>query len=281
MNRHKCFLVFALLIGTFPAAAHDFWIQPEQYWSQADVEVPITLQVGHGAERQRSQIRSNRIASFVAVAPDGTVDDMRARLQLRGAQDDGRLHFREPGTYLVVLQTDDRGRSALPAHRFNEYARAEGLTGALQQRERAGQLTSQAAESYRRVSKAIVQVGAVDVNRQAHVTTPLGLPLEIVPERSPYAEPLTGELPVRVFFEGQPLAGALVKLTQLDHDAEPVEMRRTDGAGRATFSAPGNGKWLLNVVWTQPAASLAEVDFVTVFSSLSFGFAAEPTPISP
>ncbi|HEY0687042.1 MAG TPA: DUF4198 domain-containing protein [Steroidobacter sp.] len=281
MNKHKVFALLMAMGCALPAAAHDFWIQPQQYWSQPDAAIPITLQVGHGSERQRSQIRSNRIASLFAVAPDGTMEDMRASLRLRGLQDDGHLHFSVPGTYLVVLQTDDRGRSALPAHRFNEYARAEGLTGALEQRERTGQMSSQAAESYRRVSKAIVQVGAVEMNRQAHVTTPLGLPLEIVPERSPYAEPLAGELPVRVFFEGQPLAGALVKLTQLEHDAAPVEMRRTDSSGRASFSARGRGAWLLNVVWTKPAAASAEVDFETTFSSLSFGFVSERTAHAP
>jgi uncharacterized GH25 family protein len=103
------------------------------------------------------------------------------------------------------------------------------------------------------------------------VTTPLGLPLEIVPERNPYAA-LDGKLPVRVFFEGQPLAGALVKLTRLEHDNEPVEERQTDQSGRASFSVSPSGTWLLNVVWTQPVTAPSEVDFDTTFSSLTFGF---------
>jgi len=34
----------------------------------------------------------------------------------------------------VVLETDDRAQSHLPAIRFNDYLRAEGLTAALEQR---------------------------------------------------------------------------------------------------------------------------------------------------
>lgn len=271
---HRYTFRAALLAGmvlTAPADAHDFWIQPQAYWSQTDASIPITLQVGHGAERQRSQIRSSRIARVVAVAPDGSTQDLRPDLQLRGASDDGHLHVVTPGTYVVVLETDNRGRSALPAQRFNKYAQDEGLTPALDYRQRTGKMAVDAAESYRRVTKAIVQVGTVDARSESHITTPLGLALEIVPERNPYATS-GSDLPVRVFFEGQPLAGALVKLTRLEHDDAPAEERRTDSSGRASFSLTPSGTWLLNVVWTKPVAAPSEVDFDTTFSSLTFGF---------
>lgn len=269
MNAFGPVLLIGVMIAA-PVSAHDFWIQPLQYWSQPQASVPITLQVGHGAERQRSQIRSSRIARFVAIAPDGTSQDVRSELRLRGASDDGQLRFDAPGAHVIVLETDNGGRSALPAHRFNDYARDEGLTPALEYRERTATLTADTAESYRRVSKAIVQNGSIDPQSQEHVTTPLGLTLEIVPERNPYAG---GEdLPVRVFFEGQPLAGALVKLTRLEHDDAPLAERKTDSSGRASFPLTASGTWLLNVVWTKPAPAPADVDFDTTFSSLTFGF---------
>ncbi|WP_161965799.1 DUF4198 domain-containing protein [Steroidobacter cummioxidans] len=264
-------MFLALVICASAAHAHDFWIQPAAYWSDADASIPITLQVGHGAQRQRSQIRSNRIARLVAFAPDGAARDVRSDLQLRGANDDGRLRFVAPGTYVVALETDNRGRSALPAQRFNKYAQDEGLTPALEHRQRTSKMAADAAESYRRVTKAIVQVGTVAAQSAGNVTTPLGLPLEIVPERNPYAAP-GGDLPVRVFFDGEPLAGALVKLTRLEHDDAPVEERRTDQAGRASFSVLPSGTWLLNVVWTRPVTAPSDVDFDTTFSSLTFGF---------
>lgn len=271
---YRCIVTAALLAGMTlipPANAHDFWIQPQSYWSQTNTPVPITLQVGHGAERQRSQIRSSRIVRVVAFAPDGTAHDMHEDLHLRGASDDGQLQFKTSGTYVVVLETDNRGRSALPAQRFNEYAQDEGLTAALDHRQRTGKMATDTAESYRRVTKAIVQVGPMQAHTEAHITSPLGLPLEIVLERNPYAT--TGnELPVRVYFEGQPLPGALVKLTRLEQDDAPVEERRTDSSGRASFSPTRAGRWLLNVVWSRPVPPPSDVDFDTTFSSLTFGF---------
>jgi uncharacterized GH25 family protein len=274
MKRAAAFALAVAWIGS--AHAHDFWIQPAQYWAPPDASIPVTLQVGHGLEQQRSQIRQKRIARFAMVTPDGAAIDALADLHLGGSAEDGRLQFQAAGTYVVALETDNRGRSALSAERFNEYVRTEGLTGALEQRERTDRMKAGASESYRRVTKALVQIGTVEALSQSHVTAPLGLPLEIVPERSPYAAPRANDLPVRVIFEGQPLAGALIKLTQLEHDGAPLEVQRTDSSGRASFRLPQRGTWLLNVVWTKPVASASEVDFETTFSSLSFGFPAEP-----
>ena len=120
-----------------PAGAHDFWVQPGSYRIAPDATVPITLQVGHGPFRQRSPLQLGRITRFEAVTPGGAAVDLRSNLHLGRPTDDGELQFREPGTYLVVLETDNRAQSHLPAIRFNDYLRAEGLTAVLEQRERA------------------------------------------------------------------------------------------------------------------------------------------------
>jgi len=107
---------------------------------------------------------------------------------------------------------------------------------------------------------------------RSQVTEPVGLPLEIVPEVNPYRTPQPANFPVRVFYEGHPLSGALVKLTDLRKDASPYEAHLTDSGGHATFEMPRAGSWLLNVIWTKPLSAADETDFETVFSSLSFGF---------
>lgn len=132
-------------------------------------------------------------------------------------------------------------------------------------------MAADGAENYGRQAKSIVQVGPPGTGSLAQVTKPLGLPLEIVPEQSPYTEPRPAIFPVRVIFEGRPLAGALVKLTNLEHDAAPLEMHLTDQAGRASFTLPRDGTWLRNVIWTKPLPSSRDTDFETIFSSLSFG----------
>jgi len=267
--------LFALLWGVCWAhsvPAHDFWVQPNEYWLTPEEVTPMTLQVGHGPFRQRSPIRLSRVTRFVAVAPDGGTIDLRDRLHLGGEKTDGDLRLRAPGAYVLVFETDAQAQSHLPAIRFNDYLEVEGLTSALEQRERTHRMDADGSENYSRRAKSIVQVGPPGAGSQAQVTRPVGLPLEIVPEQSPYAEPRPTTLPVRVIYEGRPLAGALIKLTNLEHDAEPLETHRTDRDGRASFIMPKGGTWLLNVIWTKPLPSSRDTDFETVFSSLSFGF---------
>jgi uncharacterized GH25 family protein len=174
-----------------------------------------------------------------------------------------------------VLQTDNRAQTHLPSIRFNDYLKAEGLTPALEQRARRHQMDADGSERYSRCAKSILQVGPPAAGSQGQVSKPVGLPLEIVPDVNPYGMPRSATLPVRVIYAGRPLAGALVKLTNLKDDASPFEVHLTDHDGRASFAMPNSGAWLLNVIWTRPLPRSDEADFETVFSSLSFGFPSD------
>jgi uncharacterized GH25 family protein len=271
LRRGSATLVIALAAGS-PVHAHDFWLQPDAFWASSNADIPLSLQVGHGTFRQRSPIPARRITQFQAVTPDGATVDLRSRLTLGSATGDGDLQFPESGQYILVFQTDHEAQTHLPSIRFNDYLRSEGLTPALQERARSKHMEKDGSERYSRCAKSVLQVGPVNAQSQDHLTRPVGLPLEIVPEADPYSSPAPSTLPVRVLYQGQPLAGALVKMTDLKNDASPYELHLTDQTGRARFSMPHSGTWLLNVIWTRALPPTEEVDFETTFSSLSFGF---------
>jgi uncharacterized GH25 family protein len=286
-NGRPCFASLIALVlqlcGATPVVAHDFWLQPSGYWLAPNAAASMTLQVGHGPFRQRSPISLSRITRFSMITPEGAVVDLRGHLHPGGESGDGDMHFQSPGAYALVLETDDRAESHLPALRFNDYLNVEGITPALKQRARTHRTDADGSERYSRRAKAIVQIGPAGAGPQSQVTKPLGLPLEIVPEQSPYAEPQSDSLPVRVLYEGRPLSGALVKLTNLEHDTVTFEMHLTDRNGHTSFTLPRSGTWLLNVIWTKPLPGSRDTDFETIFSSLSFGFPAihPASPLRP
>jgi uncharacterized GH25 family protein len=273
MTLRRAISLMGLLLctRTSPAAAHDFWLEPREYSLASGALTPLTIQVGHGAFRQRSPIPARRITRFQAIAPDGALVDLRGGLRLGQAAEDGSFRLGALGTYVLVLQTDDRAQAHLPAMRFNDYLKVEGLTAALDQRTQLHMMDANGSERYSRCAKSIVLVGPPGTVSGSQVSEPVGLPLEIVPEVDPYRVPRSASLPVRVIYAGRPLSGALVKLTDLGNDATPLEVHLTDRAGRATFTVPGPGRWLLNVIWTKALPAWEETDFETVFSSLSFG----------
>ncbi|MBW3617797.1 MAG: DUF4198 domain-containing protein [Proteobacteria bacterium] len=260
-------LLFASWAAT--AAAHDLWLQPQRFWAPVRTSVPVAILVGHGADRAPWGVAADRVVMLKDVGPTGT-SDLMSGLKGRVAAEIPGLSFGAPGVHIIAMQSI-HSASELPAVRFNNYLQEEGLTPALAIRSRARATNAAGREIYSRRAKALVQVGPPG-SPQPHVTRPIGLTLEIVPERNPYAPGPSNALPVRVFYEGRLLPGALVKLTNLDADAKPVAMRRTDAAGRAVFTPPRTGSWLLNVVWTKPIKGDRRGDFDTTFSSLTWGF---------
>lgn len=253
-----------------PVPAHDFWVQPQSFWISPNSTVITSLQVGHGPDRERWAASADRVSAFYSVGPNGRVDH-RAALRAGSMEQDHVLRLSGAGAHVLALQTS-HARSELPGLRFTTYLKDEGLTPALELRARTGATDRPGREIYSRRAKAIIQVGPPSNQPQPQVTRPLGLSLEIVPMIDPYRSGAGGEIPVRVLYEGRPLAGALVKLNNLDFDGHPLAEVRTDAAGQATFRVPRTGSWQLNVIWTKPLRGDPRADFDTTFSSLTLGF---------
>jgi uncharacterized GH25 family protein len=261
-------LILALsLSGT--AQAHDFWLQPQSWQTAPGRPLPVLVEVGHGGDRERWAAGSDRLLVLRELGAGGAVD-LRPLFKPGGKVPHLTRTFRREGLHVLSLVSNN-AVSDLPAIRFNDYLKEEGLTPAIEARTRSGKMNTNGRELYSRRAKTLVQVGRPSATDNALATRPLGLTLEIVPLRNPYSLGTDHVLPVQVLFEGRPVSGALVKLTNLEFDAKPLKMVRTDGAGRASFQVPRTGSWLLNVVWTKPDAT-RKADFLTTFSSLTFGY---------
>lgn len=251
-----------------PALAHDFWLQPAVFALSAPNRVPIVMYVGHGADRGRWGVAPDKVIQFRSLGPDGLVDRV-PNLTMGSPEFDAIVPLTRPGAYVFGLQSAS-SPSRLPYLRFNDYVVEEGITPIAADRKRRGTMRQEGRELYSRRAKAIVQVGPIDRASIARATRPLNLRLEIVPERHPMALGPAKVLPVRVLYDGRPLAGALVKITDLGADAKPADMTRTDAQGRARFAIRRAGAWQINVVWASRLNGRRDADYATTFSSLTF-----------
>jgi uncharacterized GH25 family protein len=259
----------SLALVATSTTAHDFWLQPDIFVTVAGQSVPFTIQVGHGDDRERWAIDPARILMMKMVGPDGTVD-LRPTLGNTGDDADISPVFSTKGLYVVAVETN-HAVSDLPAEQFTEYAKTEGLTPALNHRFLNKTTANNGREIYSRRAKSLIRVGPNVGPADPRATRAIGLTLEIVPERDPYVLGKSRNLPVHVLFEGKRLAGATVKLTNLESDEKPISVKKTDKTGRATFRIPESGTWLMNVVWTKPISGRPNADFDTIFSSVTFG----------
>ena len=261
-----------LAIAAAPLVAHDFWIQPLRFQTAVGQPFPATFLVGHAAFRQRWDLGADHILLLNDFFGSSR-RDVRADLKPIGGATDLVTRFDTPGLHVLAMQSTF-ALSDLPAIRFNDYAKAEGLALVIAARQQAGATGSNGRERYSRRAKALVQVGVQSTANTQIATRAIGLKLEIVPERNPYALDATRMLPVRVMYKGRRLPGATVKLTSLEFDAKPLASAKTDRNGHASVKVPPVGDWLVNVIWSEPVTGDPKADFDTTFSSLTFGYDA-------
>ena len=262
-------LTLSLALVAAPVVAHDFWLQPTLFQIAPNAPLGAVFLVGHAALRERWN-NNDRIIVMNDYAA-GRVTDLRR--DLRTGEVDLSTRLAAPGVHVLGMQSSF-AFSELPAIRFDDYAKVEGLALISAARQRLGTNAGAGRERYSRRAKSLIEVGTQTPANQRFATRPIGLKLEIVPDRNPYALDASRMLPVHVLYNGRRLANATVKLTDLGNDAKPVAMAVTDRAGRARFRIPADGKWLLNVVWGEPVTGNPRFDFDTTFSSLTFGYPA-------
>ncbi len=226
--------VLALPLAASLAAAHDLWLIPPE---TATAGAPVVLLANVGMDFPHSE-HAHDTAGYprrLLILPDGGA----GKLEPAGKQDkSGLLRFQaaKPGVYVAAVQTQPR-LLKLSAADFNAYLVADGLPHVYRQRVKDGTLDKPAVERYSKSPKVLVQVGQGGGGDPCRV---LGLPLEIVPLRSPFALKPGEALPVRVLFQGKPLSEANVGW-QGPGDGTARGYVRTDthGAALVPVARPG------------------------------------------
>lgn len=255
----------ALVELSFPVTAHDFWLQPTAFRLQPGQIAEITPMIGHGHDRQQWRGDPRRIIKLVSRSQAETTDHYPSSLPLRSGESI-RVAYQEAGVHVLGLATDS-ARSELPAERFTKYLRAEGLDLLLADRGARGEEERPGREIYSRCAKLILEVTGAE-SRNGSIVRNLGLKLEIVPEGDPRKAGQATS--VRVYYEGKPLAGALVKLRRLEADEGQYSAFTTDVGGRILVNGQSPGIWQLNVIWSKRLEQHVWAEFETTFSSLTF-----------
>jgi uncharacterized GH25 family protein len=270
MHRFRRFLGAFALFASTPLLAHDFWIEPESFRPQPKAALKVALKVGDFALGDELPRNDARILDFSLRGPE-----QRAAIVGRdGALPAGVVRPQSEGLHVLGYRSN-HAFVELDGPKFEEYLREKGLDRVLSQRAAAGESGAKVRELYSRCAKALVQVGAGGPQEFALM---LDYPLEILPERNPcdlFAQrDAAAALPVRVFFQGEPLAGALLgalELAPADRATNKTPLlARTDAEGRARIELPRSGRWMLAVVHMERAPDRKAADWESFWASLTF-----------
>jgi uncharacterized GH25 family protein len=252
------------LAASASLSAHDFWIEPTGFAADLGRVVGVKLRVGddfHGDAVPRSD---QLIDAFVVVDANGR----RQVVGRDGADPAGLLRVTAPG--LMVIGYHSRPSPVtLPAAKFAQYLKEEGLETVLAARERNGASARDGREIFSRSAKSLVRSGAMTPGAGDRA---LGFPIELVAERNPY-EMRTGDaLPVRLTYRGVALAGAQVVAYNQRSPYHKL-IARSDRDGRASFKIDEPGPWLVKAVHMVPAPAGAHADWESFWASLTFEMA--------
>jgi uncharacterized GH25 family protein len=245
--------------------AHNFWIEPSTLTPAPGQRLAVRLRVGVELKGDPVPRDPALMKRFLAAGPSGDSPVPG----VPNTEPAGFEAFAVPGLYTIVY---DSGRSPLEldAAKLEEYLKDEGLERISALRARQGKSAAGTREVFSRCAKALLNVG--NGGSGPGFDRIFNQRLELVAEKNPYALAGGGELPVRLLYEGKPLAGALVMALQRDRPDKVTA--RTDAKGRVTLKLDRPGFWLIKAVHMIPAPPDAGADWESFWASLTFALPA-------
>ncbi len=254
------------LMAATTAASHDFWIEPAGFAPAPGQAIPVRLLVGERLVGEPvGRPAPGNMHRFVVADANG---DASATLPGNtGADPAGYLRLARPGAYVVGFHGKPNPVE-LPAAKFSAYLADEGLDAVIATRAERGETDSPVKEIFSRCAKALIVAGPLPEGIQQADRT-LGFPLELVAERAPWLLRAGDALPVRLLYEGRPLAGALVVARHRADPNNPVKVR-SDAEGRALLPLPRDGAWMVKAVHMRPAPAGSGADWASLWASLAF-----------
>ncbi len=251
----------AIALSRAPVFAHDMWIAPTTFSPEPGQIVGVRLRVGQ-------DLLGDPLPRDPALINQFVVEDAAGRKPVYGrdgADPAGLLRVATPGLHVIGYRGNPSAVD-LPADKFNQYLKEEGLDAIAALRSRRNETGATAHEFFSRCAKSLVLSGSAS---EAQGDRPLGFTLELVAERNPYALRASEDLPVRLIYENRPLAGALVVAMNRLNPSEKLTAR-SDNAGRVRFRLAPGGMWLIKAVHMIPAPAGANAGWVSFWASLTF-----------
>lgn len=267
LNKKTVVLALMLASQGVSAMAHEYWLEPRIYKVEKGETLTGDLKNGQNFKGSSFGYVDTHFDQFTITGPNGT-ENVTGRNGDRPA-----LKTTPPaeGLYSVSYQGKFDKITFTNPDKLKHYVEYEGFKGVLERHAERGLPETKFFEQYARCAKALFQVGSPDANNRQDTLT--GMKFELVAEANPYTLSEADTLPVRLYWEGKPMADVQIRMFQINDELKTKEIR-TDSDGRAVFGLSGGGKYMLNAVHIyegddDPATETAE--WVSYWASLSFG----------
>jgi uncharacterized GH25 family protein len=265
-NIKKPILLFILLTFIPPLFAHEFWLNPGRFIYKRTDKVNIRFLVGENFDGNNWQGNNERIQSL-KIYYGGVTDDL-SPVVTPSAGDSIEYTMIDEGTNLVAFHGTNSFIETEPS-KFEEYLREDGLTNALEYRNKHNENGCNGREFYQRCAKTLLQVGELKDQTFKILTF---LPIDVVPLSNPYSLKDKDLLRAKVFYKSSPLANTLVKVWHRVKNKTQKRELTTDSNGEIVFKIATRGKWMISTVKMERLNDNPVADWQSYWGSLTWGY---------
>ena len=254
-----------LLALPLVAGAHEFWTTAEPFSPKVGTEAQLFMYVGEYFEGVQVGYVTTH-ATMLRHYSSNATEDLIGLVPPVQAVGQIPVRIQTPGTHLIAFDSLPN-QITLSADKFQAYLHDEGLDHIIRAREASGKTGEPGRERFRRNTKTLLRAGG-KADQTFGVRT--GQRLEMVPLDEPLSKPPGATLRFKLFFDGKPVPGALLRAWHHE-GSETVSIRAiTDAGGEARYVLPFAGSWMISTVYMTPSMDTQEADWDSYWGSLMF-----------
>ncbi|MEM7526016.1 MAG: DUF4198 domain-containing protein [Pseudomonadota bacterium] len=239
------FRLFAKAVGLLPAlvaanvAAHEFWIDPIAYEVKVGAQIQAKLKNGQNF-KGATYPYLDELCTLFDIADRSGVAPVEGR---RGDSPALDVKAKRGGLHVVVYDSAMYELVYTEFEKFEAFVKEKKLDWVLDAHAEQGFPTDKVRETYYRYPKALIKVGS-GAGRDAL----MGQPFELVAEINPYSDAAADGVRVRLYYEGEPFAGADIQIFHFPsgEDEAALDPVTTDATGRAVIPVFDGGPFLIN-----------------------------------
>jgi len=243
-------LIVLALVWPLKSEAHFFWLLSDQ--ASSEVGKPVQVEIGFGHKFPKDEeIKPERLQFIKVLGPGGQEVPLKKDSAVR-------YKFIPPtaGTYVVLAQM-------LPGF-------VTRTPQGMKMQNKKGIPDANLCFRFDFATKTLVSAGKNPEGFDQSVKSTL----EVIPLKDPGSLKAGDELPVKVIFQGKPLSGAEIKVTndKWNDPKEPFALKaKTDAQGELRLKLDKPGRWLIIASHKTPYHDLTECDDNMYQGSLTFG----------
>jgi uncharacterized GH25 family protein len=272
LARLNATLALVLIAASF-VGAHDLWLVPAQFSVAPGARVAVMLNTGDTFPISEGAVKPERIEHAALISADSSTPLATFRTESNSTVADVIAPSKEGGAIVEVVLKPIATKQ--PRASFDEFVKHEGLDAIASQLARTSERRAEERRTYAKYAKTLLRVGNGKDAAKLY-QKPLGHRLEIVAEADPFSLRPGGKLPVRLLFDGKPLAGARIVIgstATATATQSNIPGLRTDSQGRADLQLDktGGGVHYIHALHMIPATVRTDVEWESFWATLTFG----------